>query len=78
MVLICCITLLYCHFVFYRWAYLAMNTVANPVPMKVTVATKERSERRPSPHTPWPLVQPEPITVPKPTSKPASAKVLQG
>ena len=33
---------------------------------------QRRAERRPSPHTPWPLVQPPLTTVPKPTSRPAT------
>lgn len=40
--------------------------------MKLIVAMSDRIERRPKPHTPWPLVQPDPIRVPIPTSKPAS------
>lgn len=44
-----------------------------PQAMKVTVAAKERGERRAKPHTPWPEVQPEPSLVPKPTSSPASS-----
>ena len=36
------------------------NTVAIPAAMKASVATSERGESRDSPHTPWPLVQPEP------------------
>ena len=35
-------------------------TVANPAPINAAVATTERGERRDSPDTPWPLVQPEP------------------
>jgi hypothetical protein len=49
----------------------ATNTVAAPNPINTTVATSERTERRPNPHTPCPLVQPEPSTVPKPTNSPA-------
>ena len=29
-----------------------------PVAMKVIVASRDRQDRRPNPHTPWPLVQP--------------------
>ena len=36
------------------------NTVAKPAAMKAQVATSERGDRRDRPHTPWPLVQPEP------------------
>ncbi|CAI8378934.1 MAG: Uncharacterised protein [Halieaceae bacterium] len=38
--------------------------------MKVNVATSDRGDRRPSPHTPWPLVQPPPMRVPRPTRSP--------
>src|SRR5688500_18328781 len=40
--------------------------------MKVTTAASERREKRPRPQTPWPLVQPLPSRVPKPTSSPAA------
>ncbi len=40
--------------------------------MKVAVAASERTESLASPHTPWPLVQPLPSTVPAPTIRPAS------
>jgi len=40
--------------------------------MKVTVATSERIEPRAIPHTPCPLVQPDPYRVPIPTSRPAT------
>ena len=43
---------------FSRWRI--TNTVATPAAMKATVAASERGERRASPHTPWPLVQPAP------------------
>jgi hypothetical protein len=39
--------------------------------MKDKVAAIERGERRATPQTPWPLVQPLPSLVPKPTSRPA-------
>ena len=35
-------------------------TVANPAAMNASVATSERAEKRDSPQTPCPLVQPEP------------------
>ena len=38
--------------------------------MKVSVATRERFDPRDRPQTPWPLVQPLPIRVPNPTSRP--------
>ena len=47
------------------------NTVTIPVTMKVAVATRERTESREIPHTPWPEVQPLPQTEPKPTRSPA-------
>ena len=46
--------------------------------MNTITATSERSDRRPRPHTPWPLVQPPPKRVPKPTSRPASGKPWPG
>ena len=39
--------------------------------MKVQVAASERVENRDRPQMPWPLVQPEPRTVPTPTMRPA-------
>ncbi|GER04343.1 hypothetical protein JCM17846_20250 [Iodidimonas nitroreducens] len=45
-------------------------TVANPVAMNRAVATIDRGERRDTPHTPWPLVHPDPKRVPKPTNSP--------
>jgi hypothetical protein len=39
-------------------------------PKNTAVATTERHERSARPHRPWPLVQPEPMRVPKPTSSP--------
>ena len=47
-----------------------MATVATPATMKLAVATSERGLNRDMPHTPWPLVQPEPSRVPKPTANP--------
>jgi hypothetical protein len=49
------------------------NVVAMPMPMKVPTATIERGENRDSPQTPWPLAQPEPNRVPKPTINPPIA-----
>ena len=39
--------------------------------MKLIVAKILRIERRPIPHTPWPLVHPLPSLVPQPTKSPA-------
>ena len=39
---------------------LVTKTVAMPAAMNAPVATSERGDRRDSPHTPWPLVQPAP------------------
>ena len=41
-------------------AWRMRNTVTNPAPMKANVAINERGDMRDSPHTPCPLVQPEP------------------
>ena len=38
--------------------------------MNDTVATSERVENRDRPQMPWPLVQPLPSVVPKPTKRP--------
>jgi hypothetical protein len=35
----------------------------------------ERKDNRLNPHMPWPLVQPDPMRLPKPTSKPAIIRV---
>src|SRR3990170_3112972 len=43
--------------------------------MKVQVAANERMENRDRPQMPWPLVQPEPSTVPMPTRRPAAIVV---
>src|SRR4029434_4749619 len=48
-----------------------MYTVAKPAIINVIVATTERTEKRLIPQTPWPLVQPLPSRVPKPTRRPA-------
>jgi hypothetical protein len=45
--------------------------------MKDKVATKERIDKRLRPQMPWPLVQPAPQRVPKPTSKPAAMTMVQ-
>ena len=50
-----------------------MNTVMTPSVINVAVATNDRGDRRPSPHTPWPLVQPPPMRVPRPTRSPLTA-----
>ena len=47
------------------------NTVNTAAVMNVATATSDRGDSRASPTTPWPLVQPEPIREPKPTSRPA-------
>jgi hypothetical protein len=43
--------------------------------MKQSVATIERCDSRAMPQMPCPLVQPEPMREPKPTSRPASAMI---
>src|SRR5215831_13977641 len=53
-----------------RWR--TTYTVAIAVAMNTIVATIERFEPRAMPHTPWPLVQPPPMRVPKPTRNPAT------
>ena len=50
-----------------------MNTVITPSIMKVSVPTSDRVDRRPSPHTPWPLVQPLRMRVSRPTRNPLVA-----
>jgi hypothetical protein len=60
----------------YQLSKPTINTVKKPVVINVSVATSERTERLPKPHTPCPLVQPEPHTVPKPTNKPATSNKL--
>jgi len=45
-----------------RWRTTKVVTIA--VSRKITVATSERSDSLPKPHTPWPLVQPLPSEVP--------------
>ena len=46
------------------------KTVMPAAVMKMTVAIKDRIENLPRPHTPWPLVHPEPTWLPKPTRNP--------
>jgi hypothetical protein len=41
-----------------RWR--TTSTVANPASMNAMVAASDRGDRRDNPHTPWPLVHPEP------------------
>ena len=55
-----------------------MKTVAMAVAMNTAVATSERGEPRPMPQTPWPLVQPAPRRVPKPTIRPAMTRRGRG
>lgn len=43
--------------------------------MNTHVATIERTEKRPIPKTPCPLVHPEPIQVPTPTRNPAITSI---
>ena len=50
-----------------------ITAAAMPLAMKTATATSERSEKRPNPQTPWPLVQPPLTRVPRPTSNPAAA-----
>ena len=45
--------------------------------MKVIVATIDLKENLPMPLIPCPLVQPPPILVPAPTSKPATANKIK-
>jgi hypothetical protein len=49
--------------------------VTKPAVIKLTVATMERMDKRLNPHMPWPLVQPDPMRLPKPTSSPAIIRV---
>ena len=49
--------------------------MTKPEKMKLIVAIKDLSESRLNPDIPCPLVQPEPIRVPKPTKRPATIKV---
>jgi len=47
------------------------NTDTAPEDIKTRVATMDLGDNRPMPQIPWPLVQPLPRRVPKPTRKPA-------
>jgi hypothetical protein len=49
-----------------------------PVAMKTPTATIDLADNLPKPHTPWPLVQPLPQTVPKPTKSPAGMSKYKG
>jgi hypothetical protein len=44
--------------------------------MKLKVAMSDLIDKRLIPQTAWPLVQPEPMRVPKPTNSPAKIKVM--
>lgn len=52
--------------------------VSMPLSRKQSVATRDRLESLASPQTPWPLVQPLPVRVPKPTINPESIKKTMG
>jgi hypothetical protein len=54
-----------------RWR--TSKTVAIPDAMNAWVATIERGDTREMPHTPCPLVQPDPLRVPTPMTSPATA-----
>ena len=45
-----------------------------PMAMNVITLASDRTDPRLSPQTPWPLVQPLAMRVPKPTSKPATTR----
>lgn len=47
------------------------KTVTKPKKMNVIVAMKDLTDNLAKPHTPWPLVQPDPKRLPNPTNKPA-------
>ena len=49
-----------------------------PSAINVTVATNDRGDRLPRPQTPCPLVQPPPMRVPQPTSKPLEMMTHSG
>src|ERR671917_2687039 len=57
---------------------LVTKTVSIATPKNVAIATTERRERRATPQRPWPLVQPEPRRVPKPTRRPPARIVGSG
>ncbi len=54
------------------------KTVTTAVTMKASVATSDRTERRESPQTPCPLVQPPPTHVPRPTRSPPTSRTGVG
>ncbi len=43
----------------------------NPNKINVRVANRDLKDNLAKPHTPWPLVQPDPRRLPNPTNKPA-------
>ena len=43
----------------------------NPNKINVMVANRDLKDNLAKPHTPWPLVQPDPRRLPNPTNKPA-------
>ena len=43
----------------------------------MSVAVIDRSDKRPIPQTPWPLVQPLPTLTPVPTNKPAMIALIK-
>ena len=49
--------------------------MTKPENIKLIVAIKDLNDRRLRPEMPCPLVQPEPILVPKPTKSPATINV---
>ena len=49
-----------------------------PVAMKIPTEAKDLTDNLPKPHTPWPLVQPLPQTVPMPTRSPAGMSNYKG
>ena len=50
--------------------------IPNPKAIKTSTATRERIEKRGSPHTAWPLVQPLANLVPIPTKNPDIPKPI--
>ena len=48
------------------------KVVSIAIDIKMITEASDLGEPRPSPQTPWPLVQPLPSTVPKPTKSPAT------
>jgi hypothetical protein len=53
-------------------------TVKTPANINTHTAKNERFDPRANPQIPWPLVQPEPKTVPNPTNNPATIKIKAG